>query len=308
MQFIFTGKGGQAGSAAPRHRSMYYDPRSTGYPYPESTDAHYLDVKKDNGLKFDSSYPFLDNSFSFRLRRFLAHAALRCLVFPVARVRLGLRIRGRENLRKHRDLLSGGAMTCANHVHMWDYIAVMRALRPRWPHLLVWAPNVRGENGTMIRSVGGIPIPEGSLSGSVAMVSSVGKCLDGGYVHIYPEGSMWELYAPIRPFKRGTAYFACKFDKPILPMAFSYRRPGWLRRTVFHQEALFTLTIGEPLLPNGDLPLDQREIDLTVRCHDAVCRLAGIDPEENLYPPIYDNSKRVDYYTDTYGLGYKGSW
>ena len=52
---------------------------------------------------------------------------------------------------------------------------------------------------------------------------------------------------------------------------------------------------------------EQRE-ELTVRCHDAVCRLAGIDPKENLYPPIYDDSKRVDYYATEYGIGYKGSW
>lgn len=286
---------------------MYYDPQSTRYPYPESTDAHYLPVRKNNGLKFDSSYPFLDESFAFRFRRGLARVGLWAVVFPVARVRLGLRIRGKDNLKKHRDLLSGGAMTCANHVHMWDYIAVMRALQPRWPHLLVWAPNIRGENGAMIRMVGGIPIPDDSLAGTAAMVRAVGKCLDGGYVHIYPEGSMWEQYAPIRPFKRGAAYFACKFHKPVLPLAFSYRRPGWLRRKVFRQEGLFTLTIGEPLLPDENLPPEEREIDLTTRCHDAVCRLAGIGPAENLYPPVFDDSKRVDYYAKEYGAGYKGS-
>ena len=44
------------------------------------------------------------------------------------------------------------------------------------------------------------------------------------------------------------------------------------------------------------LPLLERERDLTVRCHEAVCRLAGIDPAENIYPPVYENSRRVDYY------------
>ena len=48
--------------------------------------------------------------------------------------------------------------------------------------------------------------------------------------------------------------------------------------------------------------------DLTKRCHDDVCKLAGINPSENIYPPFFDNNKRIDYYTNEYGKGYKGSW
>jgi hypothetical protein len=46
---------------------------------------------------------------------------------------------------------------------------------------------------------------------------------------------------------------------------------------------------------------------MTIRCHEAVCRLAGIEPGENIYPPLYDQSKRIDYYATEYGVGYKGS-
>lgn len=126
-------------------------------------------------------------------------------------------------------------------------------------------------------------------------------------LHVYAEGSMWEYYAPVRPFKRGAAHIAVDTDKPILPLGFSYREPGWIRKKIFHQIAKFTVTIGEPLFPDASLPEKERERDLTVRCRDAVCRLVGIDPQENLYPPVFDDSKRIDYYTDTYGVGYKGS-
>ena len=116
---------------------------------------------------------------------------------------------------------------------------------------------------------------------------------------------MWEYYAQIRPFKRGTAYLAIKFDKPILPMAFSYRKPNWIRRKIFKQIACFTLTIGEPIFRQEFLSTKEQEIDLTTRCHKEICKLAGID--NNLYEPIFDNSKRIDYYTNKYGIGYKGS-
>ena len=74
-----------------------------------------------------------------------------------------------------------------------------------------------------------------------------------------------------------------------------------------HQIATFTVRIGEPIFPNTELPERERERDLTVRCHDAVCQLAGIDPKENIYEPIFQNSKRIDYYTTEYGVGYRGS-
>ena len=79
-------------------------------------------------------------------------------------------------------------------------------------------------------------------------------------------------------------------------MAFSYRRPGWIRRVIFKQIALLDLHIGEPLLPNKDLPYAERKMDLLLRSHRAVCELAGIKPEENIYPPVYDHSRRIDYY------------
>ena len=106
---------------------------------------------------------------------------------------------------------------------------------------------------------------------------------------------MWEYYAPIRPFKSGIGYFACQFEKPIVPMAFSYRKPNWIRRKIFRQIACFTLSIGEPLLADPTLPRKQREADLVKRCHEEVCRLAGIDPAKNLYPPIFEQTKRIDY-------------
>lgn len=285
-----------------------FDPKTDKYPYPPVTDGHYLVVKKDNGAVFDGSYPYIDRRRSFRLMQGVVRVLLRTIVFPVSYVRLGLKIEGRENLRRYKTVLDKGAITVSNHVHMWDYIAVMNALKPRRPYLLVWAPNIRGESGATIRLVGGIPIPDQS-GGTRAYLKAIRGLLDsGGLLHIYSEGSMWEYYQPIRPFKHGAAYLACENHKPILPMAFSYREPGRLRRRLFGQIACFTLHIGEPLLPNETLPKKERQLDLTVRSHEAVCRLAGIEPRKNLYPPVFDHNKRVDYYTDAYGKGYKGSW
>ena len=286
-----------------------FDPKTDKFPYPLETDKHYLKVHKNRGIVFDTKYPYIDRSRWFLFKQGVVRFLLNAFVFWIAAIRMGLRIEGRENIKKHKDVLKNGVVSIANHVHMWDYIAVMTAIRPFRSNLLAWAPNVNGENGTLIRMVGGIPIPEGNTAATKTYLKVMRELLqkDHGWLHIYAEGSMWEYYRPIRPFKRGAAHIACDSDKPILPLGFSYREPGWIRKHIFGQIATFTLHVGEPLFPNKELNAKERERDLLIRSHDAVCRLVGIDPEGNLYPAVFDDSKRVDYYTTTYGVGYKGS-
>ena len=255
---------------------MSYDPKTHKFPFPEDTDKHYITVRKDNGLVFDAKYPYIDDSLFFRFKKALIRILLYILVFPVATVRTGLRIRGRENLKKPTKLLRKGVISCSNHVHFWDYICVMKAVRPFKPYVIVWARNIRGENGTISRLTGGIPFPDDNIHGAGAFMRAVTKMLDGGWLHIYAEGSMWEYYKPIRPFKGGMGSLAIK--------------------KIFRQIALLDLHIGEPIFADEDLPQHEKENDITRRAHDEVCRLAGIDPEDNLYPPLFDNCKRVDYY------------
>ena len=276
---------------------VIFDPKTKKYPYPKDTASHYITLKKDDKTVFDKDYPYIDTSRSMLFRQSVMRALLYTIAFPLTHIRLGLRIYGRENLKKYKDILDKGVISCSNHVHFWDFLAVMSALKPNKPKILVWDKNVRGENGTLIRLVGGIPVPSGDVHASIAMMKSVGKCLDGGgWLHVYSEGSMWEYYRPIRPFKNGAAYLSCKYDKPILPLAFSYREPGFIRKKIFRQIALFDLHIGEPLFADKTLSKDERVNDLVRRSHEAVCRLAGFKEGENIYPPIYDNSKRIDYY------------
>jgi 1-acyl-sn-glycerol-3-phosphate acyltransferase len=274
-----------------------FDPKTKKYPYPELTDRHYLVVKKNRGIVFDADYPYVDRSRAFRFKQTLFRIPLRLIVLPLTRIRLGLRIKGKKNLRKNRELLSGGAITCSNHVHLWDYLAILNVFDPKKTHVIVWAPNVNGESGNLVRMVGGIPVPESGVAATKAELAAIEGALGRGeFVQLYAEGSMWEYYCPIRPFKRGIGYLAAKTGKPVIPMAFSYREPGWIRKHFFRQIALFNLNIGEPLMADESLEPKERETDLVIRAHRAVCKLAGIDPDKNIYGPVFNNTRRVDYY------------
>lgn len=270
-----------------------YDPKSTKYPYPMDTSSHYIKFKKQRNIKFDDKYPFIDKRKSHRFKCFLIRIVVRLIVFPMTRIKLGLKINGRKNLKVYKDQLSNGAITCCNHVNYWDYLGILVGIRPIKPMFLVWDKNVRGESGTLIRLIGGIPIPD-NAKGMRRYYEEIGEFLNnGGFLHIYPEGSMWEYYMPIRPFKRGLSFMAIKYNKPILPMAFSYRKPSFIRKKIFHQEAVLTLNIGTPIFKNDELNGKEQEEDLTRKCHNEVVKLAGIS--NNIYNAIYDNSIKIEY-------------
>ena len=269
-------------------------PNTDKYSYPKDTAGHYLDVKMDRGIVFDKDYPYVDYSSGFAFKRFWVRLLLRIIVFPMSKIRMGIRIKGKEHIRRNKELLSKGAVTVCNHVHMWDYICVMKALHNfKWTYLLSWDKNVNGDSGPLVRMVGGIPIPVNDFEATVAFSDSIKKLLaDGNFLHIYAEGSMWEYYTPIRPFKRGAASIAIKNNKPIIPMAFSYRKPSWIRRKLFKQLALFDLNIGEPIMANPDLEKTAQIDDLTERLHEEICVLAG--QEKSIYPALYNHSERID--------------
>lgn len=280
---------------------MAFDPKPTCYPFPEITDRHYLVVKKNDGTVFDKNYPYIDTSKPFERKRWWYRLLTVLIAFPVMRLRLGLKITGKENLKKHKEELKNGAVSVSNHVHLWDYIAVMCALYPRRPDIIAWAKNISGENGKLIRMSGGIPVPENDVRATISFTRAIQEYLEkGGWLHICAEGSMWEYYQPIRPFKKGAFYFAVKTGRPILPMAISYREPKGLWK-IFYRKAMLTLNIGEPIFPDASLKKEAAIEKLTVEAHEAVCRLAGIDPKENLYPPVFHDNRRVDYYTTRYG-------
>ena len=287
-----------------------FDPRTNKFPYTEDTSSHYLPVVEKKKIVFDENYPYVDNSFKYRFVRALSRIPLFLVVFLVQRIRMGYIVKGRKNIRKNKKLIKNGIISVSNHVHMWDYLGIMSLVKPRKPRMLVWDKNVTSSLGGAVRLVGGIPIPVNNMRGFAKMCNQTFDYVkNGGWLHIYAEGSMWEYYAPIRPFKDGPAYFAFKTDRPVLPLAYSYRPVGWLRKKVFHQIAKFTLNVGEPLFIDKSLPKDEAIKKLTIELHEAVCKLAGFEKGENIYEPLYnkESSKRIDYYTTEYGVGYNGS-
>ena len=272
-----------------------FDPKTKKFPYPENTDGHYINVTRNNGTVLNKNYPYVIDTKWHKFKAWWLKIFVVLIAFPVARIRLGFKVVGKENLKKYKQTIKNGVISCCNHVHYWDYLGMLSVILKYQPKFLVWAANIRGGFGPAMRLLGGIPIPENDLSASISFNKAVGKHLNqNGWLHIFSEGSMWEYYKPIRPFKSGMATYACKYDVPVLPFAYRYRKPGFIRSKIFKQIALYTLHIGEPIYKDDSLTKKDQVNDLTIRAHEAVCKLAGI--ENNIYEPIFNNSKKINYY------------
>ncbi len=240
---------------------------------------------------FDETYPYLDDSLKFRLNNWLGYCFfLYPIVFTVNRIKNGLRIRGRENLRKYRKQLKGGAITISNHCNRLDAPAVLDAVhanhRTRIP---MYAPNFNTKDYWYMWAVGGIPIPEGGLQAMKLFNAAFDEFhRRGAWFHIFPEAARWDAYKPLRPFQKGAFTMAYKYNMPLLPCVITFRpRTGIYKWFGSPDEPLLTVTIGEPLFP--DITNNRRDEVNRLReaAHNTMQKMAGI--EENTWPVVPEN-------------------
>ena len=242
---------------------------------PEQCDAHQINVAIKADTVFDENYPYLDRSFKTRFMRGLVKALLFFLGFFLMYITAGIRIKGRKNLRKNRKILKNGFVTVSNHIHVWDFVGIMLAFMRYKPNVPVWDKNMLGKDRRFVKWVGGIPIPE-KLSALKCFSRAVDELLKNKkWVHFYPEGSLWHYYSEIRPFKKGAFTFAVKSNVPVIPLAYTYRKPRGLFR-LLRKTATLTLNIGEPLFPAQDAAPWLAALNLCERARSEVMRLAEI--------------------------------
>ncbi len=231
---------------------MYYK-ADLGYQYPEKSDEHMITVKKIYRVQLDENYPYLQKSVWFKCQRVFYWLMVNLIVFPLLRLTHGLKIYGKENLKKHREEFKNGAITVSNHVFMWDYLCVLKAMRPHLAYFPAWKTNMEGSNGPLIRMSGGIPIPTHSIRSMRKFKEAMEEVLASDkWLHVYPEGSLWFYYPDIRPFKKAVFQYAVAYDKPLIPITMSFRPRKGITR-LFTKKPCVDLHVGEPLYADKTL-------------------------------------------------------
>lgn len=231
---------------------------------------------KFQDLKFDETYPYLDKSLKFKIWHFLIYLTTWIAAFPVNRIRFGLRIEGREKIRQNRKLFANGVMTVCNHVHRWDMICVLQAMRFRKAWIPMWSEPFNGKDGFLMKHIGGIAIPDNYKG-----LRKFDQALDElhtrkQWIHIFPESCSWPFYAPLRPFKTGAFNIAYKYSLPIIPMVISFRpRTGW-RRFFGKGEPLITIHVGDPIVPDLNASRKEEVSRICDLAHKTMLDMAGI--------------------------------
>lgn len=250
-----------------------------GYEYPDRHDAHMLVVEKKNTVDLSGDYPFRDTSFGFRLRRFWFRLFFHCIVLPVCRIRYALKVEGKIDPK----IAKNGLITICNHVFLWDMLVVHCARPFRDLEYPIWRNNMFAGLKNCYRNCGGIPVPDYQKDGREAVVRFHHALEDvlkeKKWLHVYPEGSAWYYYVPIREFKKTTFTLAWQYDVPVVPMGISFREPKGIYK-LFKKEPCATLHIGAPEYPDRTLNKSEGAQELSDRCRLAMMRLVGIESEE----------------------------
>lgn len=247
--------------------------------YPEDrSDAHIAGVRY-NGTEvaLDDTYPYYDGSFRYRFNHFLNRALLRVIVIPVNRMRYGLKIVGKENLKAYEAQLKDGAMTVCNHVYRWDLTCVLDAIGNRNLWFPIYGEHLRGKDAWFMRYLGGVPVPE-SRSGMRPFDAAFDEFhRRKEWLHVFPEAASWRFYAPIRSFKKGAFTMAYKYGIPVIPFVISYRRRTGIYRLFDKPEVpLLTLHVGTPIFPDVSRPRKEECGRLLREAHAQMVSMAGI--------------------------------
>ncbi len=273
---------------------MYYR-HDLDYTYPERSDQHMLVLERKKPIEPDEHYDYMPKGAWFRIKRAAVAFLLHLIVFPVMHLTHGLKIYGKENLRKHKQELKNGAITISNHVFMWDYLCVLKAIRPHISYFPAWKPNFESGFGTYMRILGGMPIPEGNFRAMLAFHKGIEAVLESGnWLHFFPEGSLWYFYPDIRPLKLAVFTYAVKYNKPLIPISMSFRpRKGF--RKLFGKGPFVDLHIAEPIYANPDLKPREAAEELRAKAYRIMQEMNGIHPGD----PTYNEDQDIRHYRKT---------
>lgn len=253
-----------------------------GIDYP-TDDPHrrlvHVDVEDSSQgrFTFDETYPYLDDSFHFKLNAIAGWLVKWLMITVYNRLHFGFRIKG--NLRKYKKQLRDGAVCVCNHVFVFDALGVHSACqRFRQVRIPMFAKHFNGRSWWILWQAGGVPIPEtreGIRKYNEAFDEYARRKM---WFIIFPEAVRWDMYTPIRPFRRGAFSMAYKYDRPVIPFVYTYReRKGIYRLFGKKDYPCVTLHVGEPIWFDKSANRKE-ELDRVCReAHEAMERMAGIE-------------------------------
>lgn len=196
-----------------------------GIERPDNPEEHMMTFgKKLRKVKIDGNYPYRPRNIFFRMWAAFFRSFTISLLCPYFFWSGKVRVTGRQNLK---GLRRRAFVVVCNHVTLIDDLSIgTNILNMRKIYFTTLQQNIQHKaTGFWLRSLGGIPIPVGSVAGMRKFDEDLSYLLQHKKPIIYnPETALWPKYRGVRPFKRGAFVTAVKNDVPVLPVAITMKR------------------------------------------------------------------------------------
>lgn len=217
------------------------------------------------------NYQYLNTGFWQKLRRFFVYY---CIVRPIAvfynKVIKRVKYVDRQKLKGHKK---EGAFIYGNHTSMMiDAFNPSYLARPRPADVVVNADasSIKGI-GWLIKSVGGLPIPEGFHAMSRFNAALAEAYKRKHWIAIYPEAHIWHYYTGIRPFPATSFIYPVKQNSVVFSYTMTYQKRKHSRRP---KRVVY---IDGPFYPDSSLPPKAAAKKLRDEVYSAMCERAKLN-------------------------------
>jgi len=251
------------------------------YVYPTKTDEQIIKVNKKRKVVLNGRYYEGLKKATFKIGQLFFRIIFNLIAVPAVKIRYNLKVEGKKQLKSYKKKLKkSGFITVSNHVFLWDYLALCASVKMGFPNVPAWGKIIYSRFGKIFSWAGVVPIPEerGVFKNFYNFIDGVFK--ENKWVHIYPETGLWYYYVPIRPFKRGAAYFAYQYDKPIIPVGYSFRERTGIFKCFCGKDPLVTAHIGTPIYPDKSINKRESVEKLNNQIRNKILEMVGIKDEQ----------------------------
>jgi len=163
---------------------------------------------------------------------------------------------------KHRWRLRGirRAITVSNHTTFFDPVKITGLVLPHLIYQTLLEASVEFPFlGTLIRLLGGVPIPRGRTGYQKISEICERAFKYRRYLHFYPEGECFLYNQHIREFQSGAFKIAAKLNVPVIPLVTVFSTGPFKPWSFWGRSLpLETLVVLEPVYPEEFVQRDEK--------------------------------------------------
>ena len=200
--------------------------------------------------KIEQDFPYIDNSMLYRTSAFLLYQVIvRPLTAAFIRYRYDQRFTGRKYLKR---IGRQGAFIYANHTMISGDAFIPNMVCYGKKNYILAGPDAFSIRGirTIVRMLGGIPLPSGQESYRHFRDCLKTRMSEGCTVTIYPGAHIWPYYTGIRPFPASSFRYPVELEVPVFTLTNTFQK----RRLSLRTLPRVTTFVDGPFYPDTTLP------------------------------------------------------